>query len=433
MIRELGPMPRARLIAAAHTADRDRRSVALLSGDGWGGVELAIDPLQSVDVPHGPDAMEHIERFFDERATDDTKGWNGQRAPLQWSGYVAYDAARSLERERWTRAEERGAPIGSAMRMTRYGAVAARDERTGIVSIQGDTRASIDALIALLEREHQVLEPAVIELAPADADAAHRARIEHALSLIARGDLYQVNLARTFVGRSHATPTEILASMLGRASARFGAALDFGDHALACSSPELFLSIDGDHVRTAPIKGTRPRGRDAESDALERAALASDPKEHAELTMVTDLERNDLGRIAQIGSVRVLGAPHIETSRTVHHRVADVVARRRASPGAVFRAMFPSGSVTGAPKIRAMEVIASLERDRRGIYCGAIVRVGWDGALTAAMAIRTLVVDRASGSAVYQAGGGIVADSDPAREVVETLWKARQVLPAGSP
>jgi len=433
MIRELGPMPRARLIAAAHTADRDRRGVALLVGDGWGGVELAMDPVSSVMVPHSPEAMDHIEGFFEDNAIGNWKGWNGQRAPLHWIGYVAYDAARALEREKWTPIEKRAEPIGCAMKMTCYGAVAARDEKTGIVFVQGDSVRSVEALTELLTREHAVMRPAAIDLLPADSDLAHRARIEHALSLIARGDLYQVNLARTFVGHTHATPTEILASMLERASARFGAAIDFGDHALACSSPELFLDLDGEHVRTAPIKGTRPRGRDAASDAAECAALANDPKEHAELTMVTDLERNDLGRIAKIGSVRVLGAPHIESSRTVHHRVADVVALRRASIGAVVRAMFPSGSVTGAPKIRAMEVIASLERDRRGIYCGAIVRVGWDGALTAAMAIRTLIVNRDTGSAVYQAGGGIVADSDPDREVVETLWKARQVLPAGSP
>jgi len=430
MIRELGPMSRAHLLAAAHTADRDRRGVALLVGDGWGAVELGIDPVDDATVPLGDGAMDSVERFLDS-LDGDARGWNGLPAAARWIGYVAYDAARDLERAAWRPSEQRVAPIGSAMRMRRYAAVARRDERTGIVAIEGDSPRAIDALAALLARDHERVPPAAFELAPVDGDDAHRARIERALELIGRGDLYQVNLARTFVGRTDAPPTEILASMLTRASARFGAALDLGDHALACSSPELFLRLDGPRAHTAPIKGTRPRGRDAITDAAERAALASDPKEHAELTMVTDLERNDLGRVAEIGTVRVLAPPHIETSRTVHHRVADVVARTHAPRGAVFRAMFPSGSVTGAPKVRAMEVIASLERDRRGVYCGALVRVGRDGALAAAMAIRTVIVERASGSAVYQAGGGIVADSAPGREVVETLWKARQVLPAG--
>jgi anthranilate/para-aminobenzoate synthase component I len=431
MIRELGRMSRGRMIAAAHTADRGGRAVALLTGDGWGAVELGIDPVADVRVPLGPDAMDHIERFLEQKIDKvDLLGWNGRSAAARWIGYIAYDAARSLERGAWSPVERRDAPIGAAMVLRRFAAVARRDEQSGIVAIEGDDAASIDALASLLTREHPPPARVTIELAPVDDDRVHRARIEHALALIARGDLYQVNLARTFVGETRASATEILAALLTRASARFGAALDFGDHALVCSSPELFLDVDATHVRTSPIKGTRPRGHDRASDAAQRSALAGDPKEHAELTMVVDLERNDLGRIADVGSVRVLGEPHIETSRTVHHRVADVVARHHASLGAIVRATFPSGSVTGAPKIRAMEVIASLERDRRGIYCGAIVRIGRDGRLRAAMAIRTLVVDRSTGVAVYHAGGGIVADSDPDREVVETLWKARQVLPS---
>src|SRR5262249_38316161 len=144
--------------------------------------------------------------------------------------------------------------------------------------------------------------------------------------------------------------------------------------------------------------------------------------------MVVDLERSDLGRIAEIGTVRVLGPARIETSRTVHHRVRDVVARTNVGLGAIFRATFPSGSVTGAPKVRAMETIAELERDRRGIYCGAILAIDRGGGARASMAIRTLVVDRAAGLAEYQAGGGIVAGSIPEREVEETRWKSRQVM-----
>jgi anthranilate/para-aminobenzoate synthase component I len=158
--------------------------------------------------------------------------------------------------------------------------------------------------------------------------------------------------------------------------------------------------------------------------------LEQDPKERAELTMIVDVERNDLGRVAEVGSVRLAALPHVVTHRTVHHRVALLTARTRAGVGRddVLRSMLPSGSVTGAPKVRAMEVIASLEPLRRGLYTGAIGFIGHDGVITLSMAIRTVVLNGNEGE--YWTGGGIVADSDPAREVEETQWKALQLRQA---
>jgi anthranilate/para-aminobenzoate synthase component I len=217
----------------------------------------------------------------------------------------------------------------------------------------------------------------------------------------------------------------------------FGAAVRFGDGVAALStSPELFLDAavrPHDSARrfarleTIPIKGTRARGVDAASDEALARALHQDPKERAELTMIIDVERNDLGSVAEVGSVRVLGAPRVTALRTVHHRDAHVVARARASVSReeVIAAMFPSGSVTGAPKVRAMEVIASLEPFRRGLYTGAIGYVANDGSMRLAMAIRTVVLRGAEGE--YLTGGGIVADSDPVRELEETRWKAEQL------
>jgi anthranilate/para-aminobenzoate synthase component I len=305
--------------------------------------------------------------------------------------------------------------------------VIARDPRTGIAWVEGDDAASIERAVELL-RHDQPAAPATLELVPVDGDGLHRARVETLLDRIGRGELYQACVARSFASRTDAPATALLDAMLARTDARFASALDFGDHAVISSSPELFLDVRGRRVLTSPIKGTRPRGLDAEEDRARIAELANDPKEEAELVMVVDLERNDLGRVAEIGSVRVVGPARIETSRTVHHRVRDVTARTDARLGAIFRAMFPSGSVTGAPKIRAMETIAELERDRRGIYCGAILAIDRAGGARAAMAIRTLVVDRASGRAEYLAGGGIVAGSVPEREVEETRWKSRQVM-----
>jgi anthranilate/para-aminobenzoate synthase component I len=181
---------------------------------------------------------------------------------------------------------------------------------------------------------------------------------------------------------------------------------------------------------TAPIKGTRPRGKDAFEDRALVQELDQDPKERAELTMIIDVERHDLGRVSQVGSVRVLAGPEIVTHRTVHHRLALLAGRARAdaSREEVLASMLPSGSVTGAPKVRAMEVIARLEASRRGLYTGGIGFVAHDGGVTLSMAIRTAVLRGSEGE--YWTGGGIVADSDPAREVEETRWKAVQLLRA---
>jgi anthranilate/para-aminobenzoate synthase component I len=198
---------------------------------------------------------------------------------------------------------------------------------------------------------------------------------------------------------------------------------------VAAATPELFLALGPDRrVRTSPIKGTRPRLAEPDLDRALAMALDEDPKERAELAMVIDVERNDLGRLAHAGSVVLELPPHVETYESVHHRVATVAAELAPGVGreALVAAMLPSGSVTGAPKVRAMEVIRDLEPVRRGLYTGALGYVREDGGLELGMAIRTLTALGGQGS--YFAGGGIVADSQPGREVEETLWKARRLI-----
>jgi anthranilate/para-aminobenzoate synthase component I len=222
---------------------------------------------------------------------------------------------------------------------------------------------------------------------------------------------------------------DVFASLVKGAPSPYGFFLDFGDVAVCGTSPELALEARGDALRTAPIKGTRPRGTDAPTDEALSAALDLDPKERAELTMAVDLHRNDLGRVAVPGSVRVRSAPRVIAGRAVFSRVAEIVARRAANVSLeeVARALLPCGSVTGAPKVRAMEIIADLEPFRRGLYTGAYGYVGRDGALVLAMAIRTLEIEPSDGRGRYLTGGGIVADSDPWRELEETRWKAAQL------
>jgi anthranilate/para-aminobenzoate synthase component I len=236
-----------------------------------------------------------------------------------------------------------------------------------------------------------------------------------------------VNLARRLTFAMKGRPLDLFTAMWRRSPAPYGVLLDLGHAHVVGASPELSIEVRGARLRTSPIKGTRPRGRDAADDARLKAELEADPKERAELAMTVGLHRNDLGKIAQTGSVRVLGEPTVTAAATVHSREAQVVALRdvQAKLSAIASACLPAGSVTGAPKVRAMEIIADLEAHRRGLYTGAMGYVGRDGGLVLAMAIRTATV--AGGVAHYFAGGGIVWGSDPAREVEETRWKAVQI------
>ncbi|HEY6728724.1 MAG TPA: anthranilate synthase component I family protein, partial [Polyangiaceae bacterium] len=264
---------------------------------------------------------------------------------------------------------------------------------------------------------------------PVEAPELHRARIAAALELIRAGDIYQVNLARRFMLSVSGHPFAILASLGVRGRFPYCAAFRLGGLDIASSSPELFLKTDGRRLYTAPIKGTRPRGRHAEQDRALLQELAESEKEAAELTMILDVERNDLGRVAKTGTVRLLQRPSVTTYPTLHHRAAllGAILKDDVDFEALLQAMLPSGSVTGAPKHRAMQVIAELEAHRRGLYTGAFGTLSHGRELTLAMAIRTLTVREGEGH--YFSGGGIVADSQPGREIEETAWKALQLLP----
>ncbi|HZW29573.1 MAG TPA: aminodeoxychorismate synthase component I [Isosphaeraceae bacterium] len=242
---------------------------------------------------------------------------------------------------------------------------------------------------------------------------------------IAAGDVYQVNLSQRFTARGRYDPLELYLRLKQHSPAPFAAFLRWGELAVVSASPEWFYQTRGDRIVTRPIKGTRPRGRDAAEDARLAAELMAAPKDRAELTMIVDLERNDLGRVCRYGSVRVSDPVRVESFAQVHHLVATVEGRLRpdAGPDDILRAVFPGGSITGAPKIRAMEIIDELEPNRRSLYTGAIGYLSRGGASGFNIAIRTILVegDRAS----YQVGGGIVADSDPEAEYEETLAKGR--------
>ncbi len=260
----------------------------------------------------------------------------------------------------------------------------------------------------------------------------YEARVQAALALIRAGDIYQANLSQRF----HAPlpdglqPLDLFRRLQVRLAAPFGAYLALGGEAwLASASPERFLRLSADGaVETRPIKGTRPRAADPAEDAALAAELMASAKDRAENLMIVDLLRNDLSRICVPGSVTVPRLCTHERFAAVHHLVSEV--RGRLAPGRgpidLLRAAFPGGSVTGAPKIRAMEVIHALEVARRGPYCGAVAWIGFDGAMDSSIVIRSLTVAR--GRVWAQAGGGIVADSDPLAEYHESLVKVRPLL-----
>ena len=254
------------------------------------------------------------------------------------------------------------------------------------------------------------------------------------IEYIRAGDIFQANLSQRLEAPLVDTPLALYDRLRRRNPAPFAAFMEFGDLVVVSSSPERFLRVQPDgRVETRPIKGTRPRGVGPEHDAALALALAESEKDRAENVMIVDLLRNDLSRVCQPGTVRVPELFALEHYATVHHLVSTVVGDLAPGQDAVdmLRAAFPGGSITGAPKVRAMQIIAELEPTARGVYCGTIGYLSTSGALDTSIVIRTYLV---RGRDVYfQVGGGVVADSDPAQEYRETLDKAQGLIAALRP
>ncbi|WP_206454568.1 aminodeoxychorismate synthase component I [Aurantimonas marina] len=260
----------------------------------------------------------------------------------------------------------------------------------------------------------------------------YRAAIERVRNYILAGDIYQANIAQTFEARlpDGFDPFQLYLKLRRTNAAPFGAFLDDSDLAIASSSPERFLKLDGRTVETRPIKGTAKRSADPTEDQALAAALLASEKDRAENVMIVDLLRNDLSRVCEVDSVEVPVLCGLESYASVHHLVSVVTGRLRddVTAGDLLAATFPGGSITGAPKIRAMGIISETEKTARGPYCGAIGYLGFDGAMDLSIAIRT--VSFANGKASLAAGGGITVLSDPAAEYEETFTKATRVLAA---
>jgi para-aminobenzoate synthetase component 1 len=338
----------------------------------------------------------------------------------------------------------RGRPFPADMVVGFYDVVAAFDHerRKAWVMSTGFPAAGEDRKIRAQSRAEALAgalgtEPLPVPLKPRGvwtaetSRADHEARVDRTLNAVRAGDIYQANLTQRFLAElpPEVTAFDLYCDLAGQSPAPFAAFINAGDMALISASPERFVSLSAEGVvETRPIKGTRPRGNTPEEDVALARDLSVSAKDRAENLMIVDLLRNDLSRVCEPGSICVPELCTLTTFPAVHHLVSCITGQMRPGLGAVdlLRAAFPGGSITGAPKIRAMEIIHALEPAPRGPYCGCIAWMGFNGAMDSSIIIRTLV--KAGRQLVAQSGGGIVADSDPAQEYEECLTKIRPLL-----
>ncbi len=368
-------------------------------------------------------------------------------------GYVGYDAVRFFERLPDAPTDDLGVPdclMAGIEELIVFDHVTMTMKVLVNQRVDGDPDAAYDEALRRISRTtdrlraaapvsgvHEVVRrasdrPATLpEGVSSNLDRPEYVRaVERSREYIAAGDVIQVVLSQRFSRRVQASPYEVYRALRVVNPSPYMYYLAFGGMHIVGSSPEILVTENEGEVRVRPIAGTRRRGATPEEDAALEAELLADEKERAEHIMLVDLGRNDLGRVCEYGSVRVDELMVVERYSHVMHIVSNVVGR--LAPGRdqfdVLAATFPAGTVSGAPKVRAMEIIDELEPTRRGVYAGAIGYFGFSGSMDTCIAIRTIVIDR--GVAHVQAGSGLVADSDPDREYEECLNKAAAMFRA---
>ncbi|WP_349258746.1 aminodeoxychorismate synthase component I [Steroidobacter sp.] len=350
-----------------------------------------------------------------------------------WLLYLGYEMAGEIEPRLHLPLPKAG-PIASAVRIP---AAIIHERNSGKSWLLAE--AGFEPLLAGMARDLAhlpALIPATVPLVTGGVEEEEPDRylrsVTRALEYIAAGDIYQANLSRAWSARLTAgiTPQHLYQRLRQTNPAPFSGIVRLEDITVVSSSPERLVSVRDGHVSTRPIAGTRPRGQTASADVDLARELHAHPKERAEHVMLIDLERNDLGRICEAGTVKVDELMTIESYAHVHHIVSNVSGQLRANvtPGEVLGAVFPGGTITGCPKVRCMEIIAELEGTARGAYTGSFGYLNRDGSMDMNILIRTLEV--AGDQLTVRAGAGIVADSVPERELAETRAKARGVLRA---
>jgi anthranilate synthase component 1 len=406
---------------------------------GWGYFGVAPDAVREVD---GDGAVAAV--------TDLVAGETLVRGdcevpyPGGFFGWLSYDVAREIEAIPTTTVDDRRLP---RLQLGRYTCLAAwragestlRFVATPQVGTDPDEayRRGVDRALALADAartgDPSVSTPAPtgpVAFASSCGRAAYADRVRRVKAYIRDGHTFQANVSHRLTAPAAVHPVEVFAALRTVNPAPYSGLVEFPGVDLVSASPELLLERVGDRVATEPIAGTRPRGDDAAADRRLRADLEADEKERAEHAMLVDLERNDLGKVSEYGSVTVDEYRRIDRYSEVFHLVSTVSGRLRDDRdlGDAIVALFPGGTITGAPKPRTMEIIDEVERHRRGPYTGSMAAIGFDGRATLNIVIRTLV--RHGDEYHLRVGGGIVHDSRPGPEYDETLAKARALLTA---
>ncbi len=364
-----------------------------------------------------------LQRLEDAVVRFDGAGFAGSQGPMAASG------CEEIIQGGWSEWSKLEAALARGTAEAKVGARPASGGLAGWIDYEGHFRFAV-------VREFVPAGPAPSPAPPPQGGcfqpSLHRRewcrRVRRIKEYIAAGDIYQVNLTHAFTRPWEGDGGGFYARLLAVSPAPYACRMRLGDCEVLSVSPECFLRIEGRGISTRPIKGTRARCEEAAQDEAAMAELLGSEKERAELVMITDLERNDLGQVCRYGSVEVTELCQLESFAQVHHMVSTVRGVLREDTGIwqAVRACFPGGSITGAPKGRAREIITELEEGPRGLYTGALGYVRWDGLAVFSIAIRTVVLR--GGLASYGTGSGIVADSDPEAEYEETLHKTRGLL-----
>ncbi len=349
-----------------------------------------------------------------------------------WFLYLGYELAAEIEPVVDFPAAGDGFPVAFASRCP--GVIYSKPKQPGLLHLLAENEALLEEMRDELENLSLVADGQCTELTELQADPPRlfKRAVEKIHEYILDGDVFQVNLSRAWHGAfGKATNIGALYRSLRKSNpAPFAGMVRWKNYVLMSSSPERLVSIRKDEVQSRPIAGTRPRGVDRDSDQALRRELLAHPKERAEHIMLIDLERNDLGRVCEIGTVEVDELMVVETYEHVHHIVSNVRGRlhSEATPVDVIRAVFPGGTITGCPKVRCMEIIAELEPQGRSFYTGSFGYLGLDGSMDLNILIRSMLLHDKQIS--FRTGAGIVADSRADSEVSETEDKARGLLKA---